>query len=137
MTDSSAAAIAREADAAANEAARDARAEVMERAAADPQPAEKPSRRDRKLAEESKAKDGWLKFVADIWITNLNSVEFGVYKHARNRAKSRLAFAKSCRHCALAGSFRLSSVIIATICSKRRIASGKSPRCSANKPSLA
>ncbi len=56
---------------------------------------------------------------------------------SRNRAKSRLAFAKSCRHCALAGSFWLSSVIIATICSKRRIASGKSPRCSANKPSLA
>ncbi|MFN3867976.1 MAG: hypothetical protein ACK4MF_02790 [Hyphomicrobiaceae bacterium] len=89
MTDSSAAAIAREADAAANEAARDARAEVLERAAAEAAPVEKPSRRDRKLAEESKAKGGWLKFVADIWITNLNSVEFGIYKHARNRAKSR------------------------------------------------
>ncbi len=88
MTDNSAAVIAREAEAAANEAARDARAEVLERSGQAPAD-EKPSKRDRKLAEESKAKDGWLKFVADIWITNLNSVEFGVYKHARNRAKSR------------------------------------------------
>lgn len=87
MTDSSAANLAREADAAANEAARDARAEVLERTAKDAP--EAPTRRDKKLAEASKAADGWRKFVADIWITNLNSVEFGVYKHARNRAKSR------------------------------------------------
>ncbi|MBL8566484.1 MAG: hypothetical protein JNM89_12275 [Hyphomicrobiaceae bacterium] len=89
MTDSSAAVIAREAEAAANEAARDARAEVIARSGNAPAADEAPTRRDRKLAEESKNKDGWLKFVADIWITNLNSVEFGVYKHARNRAKSR------------------------------------------------
>jgi hypothetical protein len=62
------------ADAAANDAARDARAE----AAADP--GDKPVKA---------GADGWHRFVVDIWITNLNAVEFGVYKHSRNRAKSR------------------------------------------------
>jgi hypothetical protein len=31
----------------------------------------------------------WSKFTVDVWITNLNSVEFGIYKRSRNRAKSR------------------------------------------------
>ena len=35
------------------------------------------------------AADGWYRFVVDIWITNLNLTEFGIYKRSRNRAKSR------------------------------------------------
>jgi hypothetical protein len=31
----------------------------------------------------------WPKFTVDVWITNFNSVEFGIYKRSRNRAKSR------------------------------------------------
>ncbi|MCB1519734.1 MAG: hypothetical protein KDJ37_04065 [Hyphomicrobiaceae bacterium] len=91
MTEGSAAAIAREADAAANEAARDARAEVLERAKAEgkPAPAAKPTRKDKRMAKASQAKDGFKRFVVNVWITNFNSVEFGVYKHSRNRAKSR------------------------------------------------
>lgn len=36
-------------------------------------------------------KDGDLyqRFRIDVWITNLNPTEFGIYRHARNRAKSR------------------------------------------------
>lgn len=34
-------------------------------------------------------KDGWHRFTVDVWITNFNSIEFGVYKRSRNRAKSR------------------------------------------------
>lgn len=97
MTDaSSSAAIAREAEAAANEAARDARAEVYERkgmpaeAEVKAPPAKEKSRKDKRAAKDSqKAEPGWMKFVVNVWITNLNSVEFGVYKHQRNRAKSR------------------------------------------------
>ena len=34
-------------------------------------------------------KDGWYHFIVDIWITNFNRTEFGIYKRSRNRAKSR------------------------------------------------
>jgi hypothetical protein len=34
-------------------------------------------------------KAGWAEFIVDIWITNFHWVEFGLYKHSRNRAKSR------------------------------------------------
>ncbi len=34
-------------------------------------------------------KDGWHRFAVDVWITNLNSIEFGIYKRSRNKAKSR------------------------------------------------
>lgn len=60
--------------AAANEAAREARAE-----AANDIP-------DKPLKPGA---DGWHRFTVDVWITNLNATEFGVYKHTRNRAKSR------------------------------------------------
>lgn len=41
-------------------------------------------------ARESNGKQApWAEFTVDVWITNLNSVEFGIYKHSRNRAKSR------------------------------------------------
>jgi hypothetical protein len=75
-----------EADAAAAEAAREAKGEVLERAATIESAAvlapERKSRRTDKRAE-------WAQFTVDVWITNLNSVEFGIYKHSRNRAKSR------------------------------------------------
>ncbi|MGB3718039.1 MAG: hypothetical protein WBB38_00510 [Hyphomicrobiaceae bacterium] len=35
------------------------------------------------------ASDGWRTFALDIWITDLNSYEFGIYRHSRNRAKTR------------------------------------------------
>jgi hypothetical protein len=73
-----------EADAAAAEAAKEARAEVLQRTAksagAAPQTKGKRSRR---------AKTEYTEFVVDVWITDLNWTEFGVYKHSRNRAKSR------------------------------------------------
>jgi hypothetical protein len=71
------------ADAAASDAARDARAEAYEEAV------------NSKISGVSKAisekatRDGWYHFVVDIWITNLNRTEFGIYKRSRNRAKSR------------------------------------------------
>lgn len=33
--------------------------------------------------------DRWQRFTLDVWITDLNSIEFGIYRHSRNRAKSR------------------------------------------------
>lgn len=78
-----------EADAAAAEPAREAKAEVLERTAkssAESQPA--PRTAKSKLAKASQ-KSPWAEFVVDVWITSLNSVEFGIYKHSRNRAKSR------------------------------------------------
>jgi hypothetical protein len=71
-----------QADAAANEAAREARAEASEAAAATPK-----TRTTSKKA--AKVADGWHRFVVDIWITDFNFTEFGLYKRTRNRAKSR------------------------------------------------
>ena len=34
-------------------------------------------------------RDPWHRFRVDVWITNFNSTEFGVYKRSRNKAKSR------------------------------------------------
>ncbi len=71
------------ADAAASDAARDARAEALAQA-------EPPKVNGVSKAVASKAvQNGWYHFVVDIWITNLNRVEFGIYKRSRNRAKSR------------------------------------------------
>ena len=36
-----------------------------------------------------KGADKWHRFEVNVWITNFNSVEFGIYKHQRNKAKSR------------------------------------------------
>ena len=72
--------IVKEAEAAAAEAAREAKAEILERG-----PGKRP-------AGASRAVDGkkpYHEFVVDVWITNFNSVEFGFYKHSRNKAKSR------------------------------------------------
>ncbi|HJU30983.1 MAG TPA: hypothetical protein VJ740_06005 [Hyphomicrobiaceae bacterium] len=76
-----------EADAAAAEAAREARAEVLERAekTATAPPAKSRAAKPAKSAKASQ----WAEFIVDVWITSLNSIEFGIYKHSRNRAKSR------------------------------------------------
>jgi hypothetical protein len=34
-------------------------------------------------------KDGWHKFLIDVWITPFNNIEFGLYKRSRNKGKSR------------------------------------------------
>ncbi|MDX2205482.1 MAG: hypothetical protein NW223_22220 [Hyphomicrobiaceae bacterium] len=84
-----------EADAAAAEAAREARAEALEKAdqerlnldkvkAADARKAQ-----SRKPARPERSRPDWAEFKVQFWITNFNSVEFGIYKHSRNRAKSR------------------------------------------------
>ena len=72
------------AEAAAAEAAREARAEVIERAEKAPAPRKKPV--TSKAVDPKKA---WHEFVVDVWLTNLNSVEFGFWKKQRNKAKSR------------------------------------------------
>jgi len=75
----------READAAAAEAAREAKAEVLERVerAATRRAAGAPKR------GKTSVKAQWVQFIVDVWITNFNSIEFGIYKRSRNRAKSR------------------------------------------------
>ena len=81
-----------EAETSANEAAREARAEVLEKAANDTAP-KKPLSGAQKSAAASATKaakaDPWHRFTIDCWLTNLNSIEFGFYKKSRNKAKSR------------------------------------------------
>ena len=83
-----------EADAAAAEAAREAKAEVLARAGKSeriestetlPAPAKVAKAKAGKTSKNSQ----FAEFTVDVWITNFNSVEFGIYKHSRNRAKSR------------------------------------------------
>jgi hypothetical protein len=102
--------IDKEADAAAAEAAREAKAEVLDRKAQQaaeakatpaPAPPVAPAKGRGKAAKTntilkhpnaSRLVDGtkpWHQFIVDVWITNFNSVEFGFYKHSRNKAKSR------------------------------------------------
>lgn len=76
--------IVREANAAAAEAASEARADVLENADAEV-PAQKPARAPRSV----KSGKAWHEFDVSVWITDFNDVEFGIYKHARNKAKSR------------------------------------------------
>ena len=80
-----------EADAAAAEAAREAKAEVLERAAKVESAETLPptGRSGKTKADKASKKSQWAEFVVDVWITPFNSVEFGIYKHSRNRAKSR------------------------------------------------
>lgn len=74
------------ADAAAADAARDARAEVYKQAAEGE--ATKPSSTQGRTVRK-RASDGWDRFIVDIWLTDFNFTEFGLYKRTRNRAKSR------------------------------------------------
>lgn len=76
-----------EAEAAAAEAAREAKADVLARTVTVENAATLP--KTAKAARSRRAKAEWSEFVVNVWITNLNSVEFGIYKHSRNRAKSR------------------------------------------------
>jgi hypothetical protein len=80
--------IMREADAAAAEAASEARAEVLERAAAEGETGKKPARHAR-ASRQVKAGKAWHQFEVNVWLTDFNSVEFGIYQHSRNKAKSR------------------------------------------------
>lgn len=68
-------------DARANAAAADAAAEARADAA-------KVTGISKAIAAKA-VRNGWYHFIVDIWITNLNRTEFGVYKRTRNRAKSR------------------------------------------------
>ena len=76
-----------EARAAAADAAAEAKAEVLDRAVT----VESAESLPRSPAKKSRfrSKKDWAEFTVNVWITNLNSVEFGIYKHSRNRAKSR------------------------------------------------
>jgi hypothetical protein len=74
-----------EANAAAAEAASEARAEVLQRTAKSASTTEPTKAAKRSL----RSKAEFTEFVIDVWITNFNSIEFGIYKHSRNRAKSR------------------------------------------------
>ena len=84
-----------DAETSANEAAREARAEALEKAANDTAPA--PPKKALSGAQKSAATDAtkaaradkWHRFTVDCWLTNLNSVEFGFYKKSRNKAKAR------------------------------------------------
>ncbi len=71
----------RNARAAASDAASDAKAEAFETVA--------PTKKHPNAGRKVKGNDGWHEFNVDVWITNLNSVEFGIYKRSRNKAKSR------------------------------------------------
>jgi hypothetical protein len=78
--------ITREAEAAAAEAASEARAEVLDRAAAG---AGKGTARHSRASRQVKAGKAWHEFEVNVWLTDFNSVEFGIYRHSRNKAKSR------------------------------------------------
>jgi hypothetical protein len=77
-----------EADAAAAEAAREAKAEVLERSFTIKSAEKLPKAPTTNPSGKTKSSP-WAEFLVDVWITSLNSVEFGLYKHSRNRAKSR------------------------------------------------
>jgi hypothetical protein len=64
------------ADAAAADAAREERAEAQAKKGTGKKPGKASA-------------DGWHHFIIDVWITNFNFTEFGIYKRSRNRAKSR------------------------------------------------
>jgi hypothetical protein len=80
--------LAMEADAAAAEAAREAKAEVLERSLTIKSAEKLPKAPATNPSGRTKSSP-WAEFLVDVWITSLNSVEFGLYKHSRNRAKSR------------------------------------------------
>lgn len=78
-----------EANAAAADAARETRAEVLKRVRetdSGEAGAENVSRRTAKASTSTKE---WHRFVVDVWLTDMNPTEFGIYKRHRNRARSR------------------------------------------------
>jgi hypothetical protein len=66
---------------AAAEAAREAKTEALDKAA--------PAKPAGAAPQATSGRQEWHEFLVDVWITNLNSVEFGLYKRTRNKAKSR------------------------------------------------
>ena len=79
-----------EANASAAEAARDARAEILEKSK--DTNASKAAVSKLKKAEKDATTDArkkWYDFEVNVWITNFNSIEFGPWKRERNRGKSR------------------------------------------------
>jgi len=66
---------------AANDAAHEARAEAAAEAG--------PVGSKKTTARSKTAREGWHRFVVDVWLTDLNATEFGLYKKSRNKAKSR------------------------------------------------
>jgi len=80
------AAAARAADARANAAAADAAADA--RADARTEVVTKIPGVTKATAAKA-TRNGYYHFIVDIWITNFNAIEFGIYKRTRNRAKSR------------------------------------------------
>lgn len=78
-----------EANSAAGDAAREARADVLEwwRANDDANGGE--PKISWRTTRASRSTNEWHKFVVDVWLTDLNPTEFGVYKRSRNRARSR------------------------------------------------
>jgi hypothetical protein len=66
-------------------AARNAVADAAREAQADAATHVKPAKASRAVS----AKKAYHEFAVDVWITNFNSVEFGLYKNSRNKAKSR------------------------------------------------
>lgn len=76
--------IVREANAAAAEAASDARAEVL-----NGRDIVAPVQRKTRTARSVKGASGTREFEVNVWITDFNWYEFGIYRHKRNQAKSR------------------------------------------------
>jgi len=92
MANAATADLLREADRAADDAAYEARAEVLERSDAgdgEIQAPKQSKRRQRRLAKQSTSKTGEKNFIVDVWLLDLNPTEFGIFKRSRNRAKSR------------------------------------------------
>lgn len=91
MDNANTADILREAENAADDAAREARAEVLDQAGLDhvPEKPKRSQRRQKAIEKQSKTTDEYHSFVVDVWLTNLNPTEFGIFKRSRNRAKSR------------------------------------------------
>ncbi|MFM1815764.1 MAG: hypothetical protein RLZ98_2459 [Pseudomonadota bacterium] len=77
----------RQAKSAAADAAADARSEALARSGLGKKDGKAAGRKRRLVGSRSKGE--WQKFVVDIWLTDLNPTEFGVYKRSRNRARSR------------------------------------------------
>jgi hypothetical protein len=68
-------------------AARNAAADAAREAQAETPDA--PVKKHAKASRAVQANKAYHEFSVDVWITNLNSVEFGIYKHSRNKSKSR------------------------------------------------
>jgi hypothetical protein len=75
------------AERAAADAAVEARREVVEDSSGAALP-RRPTSTERARSQAA-VKPQWHRFVVDVWLTDLNPTEFGIYKRSRNRAKSR------------------------------------------------